>query len=324
VAYRKTMNVPRLSLAAAVIVALAIAIGMAAWLKSGDSDTATLTRVESITHEFPGNHLHGIGFDSDSERLFLATHYGLFVLKFSGDGWDLYQLGQSRDDFMGFAQDPRDPDVIYTSGHPANGGNLGVLRSTDGGYSFKQVFDGPEGEPIDFHSMTISPADPSILVGHYWGDGMLYRTTDGGESWEWFPGEGLPARGLCWAAPCLAADPVDPDTVWAGTEEGLMVSRDGGQSWERTPLSEPVAGIGISNGTDPLVLAMVVNQGLMASGDAGNTWEPRDRGLNLDERELVFGVAFDPQDSQRVFLATMGQRVFESQDGGLGWQPILE
>ncbi|HSF58422.1 MAG TPA: hypothetical protein VLD83_10145, partial [Candidatus Binatia bacterium] len=58
---------------------------------------AILTPVPSISYQ-SHNHIHGLGYDSKNSRLFIATHYGIFIWK---EG-TLFQLGQNRDDFMGF------------------------------------------------------------------------------------------------------------------------------------------------------------------------------------------------------------------------------
>jgi hypothetical protein len=44
--------------------------------------------------------------------------------------------------------------------------------------------------------MTISPANPSVLYG--WFQQKLYRTKDGGKSWQFASGAGLPQEGFCW------------------------------------------------------------------------------------------------------------------------------
>jgi hypothetical protein len=165
----------------------------------GASAPAVLTPVPSISYQ-SHNHIHGLGYDSKNSRLFIATHYGIFIWK---EG-KLFQLGQSRDDFMGFSLHPSNPNVIYTSGHPQSGGNMGVMKSENGGMTFERVFRGLSGESVDFHSMTISPANPSVLYG--WFQQKLYRTKDGGKSWQFASGAGLPQEGFCWGAPCLAAD----------------------------------------------------------------------------------------------------------------------
>lgn len=197
----------------------------------GSSTKAILTPVESISSLFD-NHIHGLGYDSQNQRLFVATHYGLFVWK---DG-RLFQFGQNRHDFMGFSLHPTNPNIFYTSGHPEKGGNMGVMKSEDGGVTFMGIFRGLGGETVDFHSMAISPANPGILYG--WFVEKLYRSKDGGKSWELASVRGLPPTGLCWGGPCLSADGHSEARVYAGTPEGLFVSQDFGENW--TKLDAPL------------------------------------------------------------------------------------
>jgi hypothetical protein len=43
---------------------------------------------------------------------------------------------------MGFTPHPTNPSILYASGHPAGGGNLGFIASEDGGRSWSQAKDG--------------------------------------------------------------------------------------------------------------------------------------------------------------------------------------
>jgi len=54
---------------------------------------------------------------------------------------------------------------------------------------------------------------------------------DSGKSWQFASARGLPQEGLCWGAPCLAANGQKEDTLYAGTAKGLLVSHDFGESW---------------------------------------------------------------------------------------------
>src|SRR5918996_5005201 len=76
-------------------------------------------------------HFHGLAVDAtDSSRLYLATHDGLFVVEPDGTA---HPVSEMRDDLTGFTPHPKKPSIFYASGHPAGGGNLGVITSTDGG-----------------------------------------------------------------------------------------------------------------------------------------------------------------------------------------------
>jgi hypothetical protein len=110
------------------------------------------------------SHLHGIAVDpTDPARLYLASHHGVWLTNPDGTAT---RVSDNRHDYMGFTPNPTQPGAFYASGHPETGGNLGVLVSTDGAKTWKQVSAGVSG-PVDFHSMDASPADPNVLYGHY-------------------------------------------------------------------------------------------------------------------------------------------------------------
>jgi hypothetical protein len=282
-------------------------------------DQPELLAVNSITYQFPGNHLHGLGYDAHNERLLLATHYGLFAL--TDDG--LYQLGPSRDDFMGFSLDGQNPNVLYTSGHPQGGGNLGVLRSEDGGQSWQQIFRGLAGETVDFHAMTLSPVDSQRLYGAF--QGRLYVTRDGGQNWQTATAAGLPwQQGFCWGVPCLTADTQDADKLYAGTAVGLFHSEDGGESWQLvTNELGMISSAGVSPQDGERLIAHTERLGVAISEDGGQSWQASRSGPALANGNYVFAFAFHPQNDQLVFLATVANEVYGSQDGGQTWEQLL-
>ena len=73
----------------------------------------------------------------------------------------------------------RSTGIYFASGHPADGGNLGVIRSSDGGAGW-ELLDPGVGGPVDFHQLDVSKSDPSVLYGVY---GTLQVSRDGGETW---------------------------------------------------------------------------------------------------------------------------------------------
>jgi len=98
-------------------------------MPSGANKNEIISFQSNLTPEESISHGHGLAVDvKDSNKLYIATHYGLFVLI---NEKNLYRIGKSRDDYMGFVVHPTEPNVFFTSGHPAKGGNLGVQRSDD-------------------------------------------------------------------------------------------------------------------------------------------------------------------------------------------------
>lgn len=254
------------------------------------------------------SHAHGLAVDvQDPTKLYIATHEGLLVLQ---NDKDLARVGSARDDFMGFSTHSTNPQMFFSSGHPVGGGNMGFLQSTDGGQSWNKVSNGMNG-PVDFHAMTVSPADPSIIYGTYNG---LQRSLDGGQTWSMV--SSAPSRILG-----LTAAPKDSQTIFAATTTGLMVSRDQGASWSSA--SEEIKGavttLAINPGDPKKMLSFSEDLGLATSSDGGNTWSPASGGLG---NKLVFFIAYNKQDPRTVYLLTKENSIYKSTDGGMNWTSI--
>ena len=304
--------------AGAGLVLLAAIVGIMV-LTGDEGAEAAFEPVPSLEYEYGSNHIHGLGHNHNDDRLLLATHFGMFAIE---DG-QLFQVGDARDDFMGFTMNPHDPDELFVSGHPLDGGNLGVKRSTDGGLNFEHLFDGVQNEVVDFHSMTLSAADPERLYGAF--QGLLYRSDNRGEDWVAFDADGLPEPGLCWGVPCLAADSDSPDTVYAGISGGLIRSLDAGETWELVS-DEPgqVAAVKVDPRNSDRIFAYTEHFGMAVSSDAGESWESIHGDLpEVGTIGVVFAIALDMNDDQRLFIANIDNHVYETADGGQTWERIL-
>jgi photosystem II stability/assembly factor-like uncharacterized protein len=252
-------------------------------------------------------HFHGLAVDpARSDRLLLATHHGLFAVESDGSA---RQLSEATDDFMGFSAHPKDGVTLYSSGHPASGGNLGFMVSTDGGRSWSQLAAGAH-DTADFHSMTVSPADPNRIYGTYHG---LQASRDGGRSWQ-IVGPG-PEEVID-----LAASALDADLLYAGTNSGLMRSKDGGRSWERAhPSDAPVPLVAVAN--DGTVYAHIVGAGLLRAREPELAWETVGHGLG---NQVLIHLAIDPRDPARLYAVAAKpgshqQSLVASSDGGASW-----
>jgi photosystem II stability/assembly factor-like uncharacterized protein len=253
-------------------------------------------------------HFHGLAVDpADSTRLLLATHHGLFTVQADGTA---RQVSSSTDDFMGFSPHPTDGVTLYSSGHPAGGGNLGFMVSTDGGQTWTRLSPGAKGT-ADFHSMTVSPADPKTIYGTY---GGLQVSRDGGNSWQ-VVGPGAEET------IDLAASARDANQVYAGTNSGLLLSRDGGKSWERAHSSEtPVPLVAVGN--DGTVYAFVLGTGLVRAREPDLAWETVGRGI--EPAHALVHLAIDPKEPRRLYavafdLEDHGSALLTSADGGESW-----
>ncbi len=278
------------------ITAAALAVGLV-------GASAAVGAAETLDELLQRTHVHGLAVDrGDPERLLVATHHGLYA---AGPDGRVEQVSAREDDLMGFSAHPTEPDILYASGHPPEGGNLGVIGSDDGGATWQQLSGGANG-PVDFHQMTVSAADPSVMYGIY---GDLQRSTDGGESWD-----------VVGPAPdgtiALAASSLDSDVIYAGTERGIVVSRDGGRDWEPGHLiAAPTTALMVTaNGS---IYAYMVGQGLLRV-DEGDF--PRwSRIAEEVAEEPVLHLAADPSDVSNLFAAAIDGSILKSEDGGESW-----
>ena len=286
--------------------ALALAAALAVHAPARAAEDSTVSALSERTH------FHGIAIAAvDPMRLHLATHHGLWLVEADGAARRISDHG---DDLMGFTPHPTDASTLFASGHPAGGGNLGFVASTDGGVTWRKRGDGVGG-PVDFHQMDVSKADPKVIWGVYHG---LQRSDDGGRTWR---RAGPAPAGII----ALAASRRRADTLYAATRAGLLRSDDGGRSWTRAQAAaSPATAVHVTGDGD--VLAFLAGVGLLRASESDGPLEWRSVGevpggvylLHLaaaDARRLA-AVSFDPR--------TRRQAVIVSADGGASWRRIGE
>ncbi len=133
-------------------------------------------------------------------------------------------------------ESPLRQGLIYTG---ADDGN--VFRTTDGGATWDPLtdmfgFDNNSGSGVKFvtkiHASSSDPETAYIsFTGHYYDDFRphLFKTRDAGGSWTRITGD-MPAEAVVLA---IVEHPEDPELLFAGVHNGLLVSRNGGENWTR-------------------------------------------------------------------------------------------
>ena len=202
-------------------------------------------------------------------------------------------------------------------------GSFSLLKSTDGGDVWRPSQD---GVPAFVSVAALSPDYPADGIAFLGTDrdgaGELYKSLDGGATWE-SSGAGLSgARILSIAlSPAYPAD----RTLFAGTkDDGVYRSTDGGATWVSTKPPGAlftVSSIALSPAypADRTLFAGT-EKGIWKSTDGGDSWfNPVVSGFKeFWARSVALSPLF-PQDGT-VFAGVWGNGVYRSTDGGVTWE----
>jgi len=270
-----------------------------------------LIAAETSVSTLAGNtHFHGIAVDAgNSSRLYLATHHGIFAVALDGSA---DRISSNRNDYMGFTPHPTDPNVLFGSGHPTDGGNMGFITSTNRGKTWKKLADGVDG-PVDFHQMDVSKADPNVVVGNYQG---LQMSRNGGYSWKKI---GPGPDGLI----DLAASAKDTNTFYAATRRGLAKTTDGGRSWKPAHLARRTSTM-VHVTSDATVYAYQIGTGLIKTSEPSVIWRVVNNNFG---QAYILHLAVDPTNAALLYAITSNQKtraqaVVASRDGGKTWKNL--
>lgn len=280
-----------------LLTALVMVCSMVGITLQVQAETLPLQKLRQKTH------MHGITVDPrNPSQIFLATHHGFFSVTPDGQAT---RLSANRNDYMGFTAHPTNPDILYASGHPVGGGNMGVIVSKDGGKQWSQLAKGVNG-PVDFHQMDISRADPMTLYGAH---GGLQVSRDGGKTWAI---TGPLPNGLY----DLTTSSQRVERLFAGTKTGLLLSDDAGKSWKNATLYRSPTTMVQSTG-DGYIYAFVAGVGLLKNKESNNSWRVISR--DWGERYLLH-LAADRSDPSRLYGVANQGIILTSKDAGRSWK----
>lgn len=240
---------------------------------------------------------------SNSSRLYVATHAGLFVTEDAGETWS-----QPIDDVVRDIEvKPTDPSIVYVSGRR-------FYKSSDFGESFDQITEGtPPVGAVNRLAIAVSPASPEniyMVASSQENSGFygLYRSTDSGDSFDLQSntpniltysqiGEGEGGQG--WYDLAIAAHPENADEIFVG---GINVwqSLDGGETWNIKSHWVYPSNVGYTHADIHSLdfygsrLYCGSDGGVFVSENSGNQWSDLSEGLQISQFYRIAVSTTDP------------------------------
>ncbi|MFB0537024.1 MAG: WD40/YVTN/BNR-like repeat-containing protein, partial [Anaerolineae bacterium] len=280
------------------------------------------------------------GSDPDLFHLALSPDYPEDRTLFATAGWRPYRSNDGGNTWqvLGWGL----PDVFPISAlaiSPAYGqdrtvyagGNYLAPRifvSTDGGENWQASGPGLPQSSSGVDAIAFSPGYAVDRTAYAWLKNQgLYRSTDGGASWEQVFEE------ESWSVQSLVLSPHFPTDgmLFVGALFGqLHQSLDGGFTWQDLSAGLPAGTVWVR----ALVLSpdferdstlfAGLDEGVIKSTDGGRTWRPVNAGLPLkDDGKLpsVLSLAISPDYASdgTLFVGLVDHGVYRSVDGGESW-----
>lgn len=291
---------------------------------------------------------NGLGFNKVKGRIYLTRD--------GGKTWAV--LWQGNDLVRYVIVDPQDPDVVYAScgifdreawnsnckalagipdlqqSYEARGG-VGVLKSTNGGKSWKALNRNNGLNDLYVGSLVMHPQDPHVLLAgcgnnaaspyrvegkpHF--TGGVFRTENGGEKWVQTLQDDVITS--------VEFAPSNPNIAYAGGRQTFYASTDSGRSWKPVSGGQVgwgppgiIAGFPIDILVDPdnpqILFANNYGGGNVKSTDGGKTWTLASQGYT---GALMLDIVIHPANSDIVYAGARNG-LFRTMNGGAAWEGL--
>ncbi len=234
---------------------------------------------------------------------------GLWVSHDGGRSWSSAEglRGQS---IRAFAQAPSDPRMLFA-------GTLdGVFRSSDAGATWTLISPPGSQEIHEVESLAIDPADPDVVYAGTWH--LPWKTSDGGKNWQNIK-QGVIDDSDVFS---ILIDPVQPKIVFASACSGIYKSENAGERFKQ------IQGIPSTARRTRVLKQDPMNRDVLYAGTTEGLYKSVDGGMSFQRMTgpevIVNDIFIDPQDTNRVLLATDRGGVVSSNDAGASFAPSNE
>ena len=270
---------------------------------------------------YTGSQMADIAIDPRQPALiYAAGRIGIAKSEDGGRSWIYLAAAMGPENFTEAASvsvNPNNPQDILLASRGAGR----VVRSTDGGKSWRRVFDAgrhgvvrfarsPSAANVIYAAGRTPPVfAPATSLG-------LLRSADGGGHWE-SVNTGL-VEDL--NVNSVAVHPTDPNIAYAGVlNGGVYQTADGGAHWHTSGsgITADVRAVAINPKNPKIIYAGTERDGLFRSADGGRSWEGSSAGL--DPNAAIHSIVIDPSVPDVVWAADIHTGVYRSLDGGRTW-----
>jgi photosystem II stability/assembly factor-like uncharacterized protein len=230
--------------------------------------------------------------------------------QFESGGCLMNQASQIRQ----FVVPPASPDTIIAASEIFSQTFRGLYRSVNQGTTWSDSTQGITAVVI--YSTVIDPQNSNYL---YAGDnqGYLYRSLDGGVTWQTIPVY------PCWGPQItqIVIDPANSQNIYTIAGLYLYKSSDQGDTFNRDDAVENPNSLVIS--ASNALYAATSYHGILKSTDAGQTWNQKNQGVPYcygSEFCRVMSLALDPKNPETIWAGTSSGGIIKSTNGGDNWQ----
>ena len=224
----------------------------------------------------PAANVRSAAFNSDGSQLFAAVaNRGAFTSNDSGQTWTNITNGLPHANLYDVTTHPTDPLTAWVAlgEGPEVGGEFiagGIWRTNDGGATWTDANDGisiisnsTASNTGSFHQIVVAPTNGDRLYTSNVAPGQaaIYRSDDGGESWN-IIADGSTQIPNPFESALRAFDigvhPADEDRIAIGSDDTLLGSTDGGTTWTDLTTLEVTEGFYSGHGYSGLVTTDIV------------------------------------------------------------------